>query len=132
MNADLTTSLSFAALPTQRTTHARFNISPLDKAALLWSIQNRQINLLNDSNIELIFKDFAIIRGSERLQVASKSVINQVFESKDSIVAKDALKKYLPQFKEKVTLKRLFNFIKKKILILIFNFIDKGDKQRLE
>ena len=95
---DLTTSLCHLQRCQQLISsiqHARFNIS---QAALLWSIQNRQINLLNDSSIELILNDFAIIRGSERLQVASKAVVNQVFESKDNIVAKEALKKYLPQF----------------------------------
>ncbi len=114
-----TRSLKVAELPSphqqpRSTTYVRcpFNISMLEKAALLWSIQKRQIAVLDGSNVELILKDFAILRDSDRLLVASRTVINRVFEStKDSVAANDALKKYLPQFKEQVPLKNLIHFI---------------------
>ena len=87
------------------TTRKSVIISRLDKAAILWSIHNRQITFIDDFNFDLIREDFVSLRGSDRLQLATRTVIDKVFDDKDSIVSNEALKTYLPKFKDQVTLK---------------------------
>jgi hypothetical protein len=80
----------------------RLSTSAIDKSAILWSINNRSITIVDDDAFTRIKEDFIAIRGELRLRIFSKQLVERIFLGKDDAKAIEALQKHLPGFQVQV------------------------------